>query len=314
MPEMPEVETTRRDLTKYLVGDKFTGEGFCDWKKMIKGEGFEKFFEELKGAKIESLDRRAKVLIINLSNNKSLLSHFKMTGHYLLMPDEDSFVPYTSVLISKKESAVADPHLRQGRKLPAKEAFKFYQKNWDRFIHVMFRLKTADLLYSDIRKFGWFKLVETAKLSLVPEIAELGPEPFSEEFTFEYLKKQFAKTNRKVKQVLMDQTEISGIGNIYADEILWEAKVHPEAPANKLSVWQIQAIYDAVKPVLEKGLKYVGSSIGEYRRIDNSFGKTQEYFNAYGREGLPCKRDGEILKKIKVGQRSAVFCPKEQKI
>jgi len=313
MPELPEVETTRKDLEKYLIGDNFTGEGFCDWKKMLDRPA-EKFFAELKGAKVEGLDRRAKILIINLSNHKSLVSHFKMTGHYLLMPDNSEYMPYAQVRPSSEEKTVSAPGLKLGRKKELKEAFKFYRTSWDPFIHILFRLKHSDLLYTDIRKFGWFKIVKTSDLPDLPEIKELGPEPFSNEFTMDYFKIKLGQTHRKIKQVLMDQNVVSGIGNIYADEILWEAKVHPEKPSSKLSVWEISAIFNAIKPVLEKGLKYVGSSIGEYRRIDNSLGKTQNYFNAYGRDGLPCKRDGTPMKKIVIGQRSAVFCPKEQKL
>ena len=313
MPELPEVETTKKDLEKWILNDTFTGEGFCDWKKMLNLP-IEKFFKELKDAKVKSLDRRAKIMLINLSNGKTLISHFKMTGHYLLVDDDPKFVPQVTIKHNKEFKSLPAPQVRLGRKKKVEEAFVHYQENYDPYIHVMFRLRHSDLLFSDLRKFGWFKLVDTDKIAKVKEIAELGPEPLYKGFTFEYLREKFAKTNRKVKQVLMDQTVISGIGNIYADEILWQAKVHPETPADKLSVWQTQAIFNAIRPELEKGLKFVGSSIGEYRRIDNSLGKTQEHFNAYGREGLPCRRDGEIMKRIVIGQRSAVYCPKEQQL
>jgi len=313
MPELPEVETTKRDMGKWIINDTFTGEGFCDWKKMLDRQA-EKFFAELKNAKVKSLDRRAKILAINLTSGFSLVSHFKMTGHYLLVDDDPKFIPYANIRPSKLNLAEPLMQIKQGRKKTIEEAFKFYRKTYDPFIHVLFRLKHSDLLYTDIRKFGWFKIVKTSDFANLPEIKELGPEPLSKDFTFEYLREKFAKTNRKVKQVLMDQTVVAGIGNIYADEILWAAKVHPEAPANKLSVWQIQAIFDAIRPELEKGIKNVGSSIGEYRRIDNSLGKTQNFFNAYGREGKPCRRCGSILKKVVIGQRSAVFCPQEQKL
>jgi len=247
VPELPEVETTKRDLEKWIIGDAFTGEGFCDWKKMLDRPA-EEFFALLKGAKVLSLERRAKILIINLSNKKSLVSHFKMTGHYLLVDDDPKFVPHTGVRPSKEDKATPFIQIRLGRKKPVEQAFKYYQETYDKFIHVLFRLRHSDLLYTDIRKFGWFKIVPTDKVAKVKEIAELGPEPFSKDFTFEYLRGQFAKSNRRVKQVLMDQTLVAGIGNIYADEILWAAKVHPEAPSNKLSVWQTQAIFNAIRP------------------------------------------------------------------
>ena len=187
------------------------------------------------------------------------------------------------------------------------------------YIHVMFKLSDGrQLAFSDLRKFGWIGLYENRNLKDLPEIRNLGIEPLSSDFTVKTLKDILSKTKKAIKSALMDQNLISGIGNIYSDEILWQAKIHPKIHANKLKDKEIKEIYRAIKEVLLKAIKHKGTTIPsraeEYRRPKGEKGGYQEERYVYHRTGELCLRCKHKIERMKIGQRSAHFCPRCQKI
>jgi len=169
----------------------------------------------------------------------------------------------------------------------------------------------ARLYFNDLRKFGWIKVISNIK----DQILKLGPEPFSKEFTTEYLKKIFSKTAKAIKLVLIDQEKIAGIGNIYASEALFEAQILPKKPAKKLRELEIERLRDSIIFVLEKGIKYGGSSVADeaYRQVDGTKGQMQKHFMVYERKGKQCLRCKAVIKKIRLGGRGTYYCPVCQK-
>jgi formamidopyrimidine-DNA glycosylase len=185
---------------------------------------------------------------------------------------------------------------------------KWEEDKMNSFIHVKFYLDNKKILaFSDLRKFAKIELYKTKDLKL-----NLGPEPLEKSFTFNKLKGVLKKG--KIKQVLMNQEVIAGIGNIYSDEILWYAKVHPEKDALKLTEKELREIYKAIKSVLKKGVELRGTSISDYRDVEGKKGKFADYRKAYRREGEKCYRCGEKIVRKKIGGRSSHFCPHCQRL
>jgi len=296
MPELPEVETTVQELKKEIVGLKIIGI-WSDWKKVIKNLSLEDFEKKIHGLAIRDIERRAKMLVFYLSQDKFLLAHQKMTGHFL---------------VGKWKF-----NERAKRKWEPQDKGPLEDKIND-YIHLVFFLSDGrKLAFSDLRKFGWIALYENKKPDDIPEIKNLGIDPLSKNFTPEKLRTLFAKTRKVTKQALMDQNLISGIGNIYSDEILWQAKIHPKTPANGLKSQKLKTLYQAIKDVLEKAVKFKGTTIAsraeEYRRPRGERGGYQERRYVYRRTGEPCFRCKTKIERIKIGQRSTHFCPQCQK-
>jgi len=294
MPELPEVETTVLDLQKKVLGRTFV-DVWSDFKKMIKKPNFEKFKKEIKGKKIQKIWRRGKNIIFNLSGGLSLLIHQKLTGHLLLGIWE----------------------LEKG-KWQAKIPGPLAEDPMNRFLHLMFWLDdgrhpptTQMLALSDLRKFAKVELLDQEELK--KELSSLGPEPLEKSFTFEKFKKTLESKKGKIKQVLMDQEIIAGIGNIYSDETLWEAKIHPFREISKLNEGEIKRIYGAMQKILKKAIEVKGESISDFRRISGEKGGFDPLRKVYRREGQKCSRCGTIIKRIKLAGRSAHFCPHCQK-
>ncbi len=179
--------------------------------------------------------------------------------------------------------------------------------------HVLFKLSdNRALVYEDIRKFGRLYLTDDLKKIL----NKLGPEPLDKNFSFSDFFNRLKK--RKLKALLLDQSFIAGIGNIYADEALWEAKLHPEKDAKSLNIHEAKALYDAIRSVLKKGIENKGTSLGKSRQnfsnVYKQFGKNQDHLKAYHRDGLPCKRCKKNMVSKKIAQRSSCFCPFCQKL
>ncbi len=291
MPELPEVETTIRGLKTKVLNRTFV-DVWSDWSKTVKRpKSFEQFKEEIKGRRIKRIWRRAKNIIFDLSNGYSLLIHQKMTGHLLVgkwARDNGKWNPI-------KGGALNDPY--------------------NRFLHIIFFLDNKKMLaLSDARKFAKIELWKTEDLLNSKEFKSLGPEPLDKIFTFERFKKALAGKRGKVKQVLMDQNVIAGIGNIYSSEALWRAKIHPEKNIAKLNEKELKLLYQAIKKVLELGIKLGGESFSDYRKPDGSKGDFDDERKAYQKEGEKCSRCGEKIKRLKVSQRSAFFCPACQKL
>jgi formamidopyrimidine-DNA glycosylase len=291
VPELPEVETIVRDLNKEVLSRTFF-DVWTDFKKMIKKpKSFEEFKKEIKGKKILNIRRRGKNIIFELSDNRSLLIHQKLTGHLLfgkwqfLNGDWQSLIP---------GPLSEDP--------------------MNKFLHLIFWLDDKrQLALSDLRKFAKVELIK--KEELEKELKSLGPEPLEKDFDFKKFKEQILKKKRgKIKQVLMDQEVIAGIGNIYSDEILWQAKVHPFKDIKRLSDEEIKEIYLAMREILKKAIAARGESISDFRRISGEKGGFDPLRKVYRREGEKCSRCGSIIKRIKLGGRSAHFCPNCQKL
>jgi len=289
MPELPEVETIVRDLNKTVLGRKIE-DIWSDFKRIIKKpKDFEEFKKKIKGKKIQKIWRRGKNIIFELSNNKILLIHQKLTGHLLLGK-------------WKLENRKWKPLLKGVLEEPV-----------NRFIHLMFYLdKGLMLALSDLRKFAKVELWDSEDLKESKEFKSLGPEPLEKSFTFEKFKRVLPKKG-KIKQVLMDQTVVAGIGNIYSDEILWAAKIHPFRDVSKLNEDELKRIHQAMRKILAKAIKLGGESISDFRRISGEKGYFDKERKVYRREGEKCSRCGTIIKRVKLVGRSAHFCPKCQK-
>lgn len=288
MPELPEVQTIVDDLNKKIVGRKITAAWF-DAPKIIKKPKSKDFEKNIKGAKILSVDRRAKNILIYLSGSRLLLIHQKMTGHLLVGKWQKTKSGWRSLLGGHFNEKVND------------------------YIHLILFLDNGKALaLSDLRKFAKVLLGPRKELEKMPDLEKLGVEPFSKEFTFTKFKSVVGKEKRKIKAVLMDQERIAGIGNIYSDEILWEAKVHPFRPANSLSDPELKKIYLAIEKILKKALKLRGTSTSDFRDTSGAKGGFGEVLNVYRREGELCPRCGNEIVRQKMGGRSAHFCPRCQ--
>ncbi len=285
MPELPEVETTANGLKPKVLNRAFVGL-WTDTPKIIKNSDFEK---TIKNRKILKVWRRAKNIVIDLTGGYSILVHQKMTGHLLFGKWELKDKKWEPV----EKGPLDDP--------------------MNRFIHVVFFLDNGAMIaLSDLRKFAKIELWKTHEL--IKEFKNMGPEPLDKDFTFEKFKAIMKKKKGKIKQVLMDQNVIAGIGNIYSSEALWQAKIHPLKDVSELSDEELSKLYKAIKKVLILGIKLGGESFSDYRKPDGRKGDFDSERKAYRREGQKCKRCGNIIKRIKVGQRSAFFCPYCQKL
>ncbi|TSD02417.1 MAG: hypothetical protein Athens071426_501 [Parcubacteria group bacterium Athens0714_26] len=291
MPELPEVQTTVNDLSRKIIGRRIIGV-WSDWSKALKGFSFDGFKKTVKNKKILSIKRRAKNILIYLSDDFLMLIHQKMTGHLLVGRWE---IDGKKIIPLGPKEAVSDPY--------------------NRFIHLIFYLDSGEMLaLSDARKFAKVLLDKKDKIENLPELKNLGPEPLGKNFTFDKFVKLINSEKRKIKQVLMDPEVIAGIGNIYSDEILWQSRIHPFKPANKLFKRELKKIYLAMQSILFKALKLRGTSISDYRDTAGKKGKYSDVRLVYRREGQPCPRcDGKIVR-VKMGGRSAHYCPVCQKL
>lgn len=292
MPELPEVETIVRDLNKSVKGLKITGV-WADRKKIIRFPEYEIFVSQIKNRKILKARRRAKYILVDLSRNKTLIIHQKISGHLL----------YGKWIIEKSIPRGIFP-----------DSLKNDPQN--RFIRLILYLNNKKQLgLSDLRRFAKGLLVDTDKVEELKEIKELGPEPLEKDFNFNKFKKVICKKRGKIKQVLMNPSVIAGIGNIYSDEILWYSKIHPLKRTEKLSENDLKNIYSSIKEILLTAIKAKGDSMQDYRTLSGELGGYQYKQKAYQMTGEKCSRkDGGIFKRIKVGGRSAHFCPVCQKL
>jgi len=233
-------------------------------------EKFKKLEKEIKGKKIQKIWRRGKNIIFELSDNFSLLIHQKLTGHLLYD--------------------------------------KWEKDKVNTYIHLKFFLDNEKVLaLSDLRKFAKVELWRTKDLK--KELSSLGPEPLARDFTFEKFREVLKGRQGKIKQVLMDQEVIAGIGNIYSDEILWRVRVHPFKRGAKLAEKELKNIYKNIKSVLKKAIELKGESISDYRDPSGRKGEFDKIRRVYRREGESCSRCGTTIKRAKLAGRSAHFCP-----
>jgi len=291
MPELPEVETTVRYLKDKIIGQKIVGLDF-DTPNLIKKPSPEELKRQIVGKKITKIERKGKNILIYLNQDYLLLIHQKLTGH---------------LLYGKWQK-------EKGKWLPQEKNSPLFLDRQNRFIHFLLFLANGKMLaLSDLRKFAKIIFAKKEEVLNSNDLKTLGPEPLSKEFTLTYFQKICRKSNKPIKTLLMDQKLISGIGNIYSDEILWQAKISPLRKANSLKEKEIKVIYQKIKVVLKEAIKLQGTSIVDYRKPDGAKGKMDKFLKVYRKEGQKCPRCQGIIKRVIINGRSAHFCPKCQK-
>ncbi|MEX1063892.1 MAG: DNA-formamidopyrimidine glycosylase [Candidatus Paceibacterota bacterium] len=291
MPELPEVETIVRGLNKKVRGLKITN-AWTDWAKTIKTHSLKAFVSEIKGRKILRAHRRAKYIMLDLSGGKTIIIHQKISGHLL----------YGKWRVSGKKVT------------PAIEG-PIKDDPYNKYIRFIIYLDNGYMLgLSDVRRFGKVFLGDTDDVESINEIGRLGPEPLEKGFTVKKFKELIKRRKGLIKKVLMDPFVIAGIGNIYSDEILWYAGIHPEKRVEKLKDKELEEIYRALVKVLRKAIDAKGDSQQDYRTLEGTFGNYQNMQKAYQRTDEKCqKKDGGAIKRIVINNRSAHFCPVHQK-
>jgi formamidopyrimidine-DNA glycosylase len=275
MPELPEIETVKLQLQKTLVGQKLLGVEVLS-PKIVKSD-----LTSLVNKKVEGIERLGKVLLISFGEKLNLGFHFKMTGQLVLV---------------EKGKRVVGGH----------PTVDFWGPMPSRHTRVIFKFDKGTLYFNDQRLFGW--------VEINPKFVDkLGPEPF--ELTKEKFVEIFSKPKKAIKLALMDQEKLSGVGNIYANDALWEAKIDPRTPSNKLSVEQLELLFEKTKLVLKEGIKYGGATAADAKYIDlhGLGGHYQDHFRVYDREGLPCLVCKTKIEKFVMGGRGTYYCPHCQK-
>ncbi len=292
MPELPEVETTILELKNKILSRIFL-DVWTDFPGMIKKpKSFGEFRKKIKGKKIKRIYRIGKNIIFDLSDNLSLLIHQKLTGHLLYGRWQ-----------------------RKNGKWEAEIEGPLKDDKMNKFLHLIFWLDSEkQLALSDLRKFAKVELWQKENLMESKGIKNIGLDPLDRDFTFEKFKKILKKKKGKIKQVLMDQSVIAGIGNIYSDEILFASRIHPLRRANELKDKELEKLYREIKRILKKAIELKGESISDYRIPNGEKGGFDKMRKVYRKKGEKCPRCGTIIRRIKVGGRSAHFCPKCQKL
>jgi formamidopyrimidine-DNA glycosylase len=291
MPELPEVETVISDLNKKIKGETIVG-FWSDWQKAIKGKNLEQFKKEIKNRKILNARRIGKNIFLDLSGNKTLYLHLKMTGHLLVK------FPIKSKI-----------------KNPKLENKNYFNDRVNQYIHHIFYLKSGRTLeFSDMRKFAKIILDDTEKINNLKEIKSLGIDAMDEKFDFKKFQEILnKKPKNKIGMILMEQNLIAGIGNIYRSEILFDAGVNPLKIINKIKIGERKKIFHSIKKILKLAIKYRGTSDSDYRDTSGAPGNFQKIIRVYGRGNAKCRKCGIMIKRLKLGQRSLFFCPRCQK-
>lgn len=287
MPELPEVETIRVGLDKLLPGLKITGVDF-DWPKSFPNAPSDvKRF--LIGAKILDIKRRGKVLVVELNSKYSLVIHLKMTGQL--------------VYVGKERFGAGHPTDSLIGQLP------------DKSTRVIFSFSNgAKLFFNDQRKFGWMRLIPTAEVSNIDFLKKIGPEPLAADFSATDFREHIRRrANTSIKAALLDQTVIAGVGNIYADESLWGAKIHPATPVKNISDSKLKNLFKELQFVLRLSIEKGGSTDRNYVNHEGKLGSYLSFARVFRRQGQPCPRCGTEIVKIRVAGRGTHICPKEQK-
>ncbi len=278
MPELPEVETIKLGLQKHLVGHTIKDITLL-LPKQFRGDKSLAI-----GAKIVGVRRFGKGLVIDLDNEFSIAIHVKMTGQLLYKGTE---VP---------------------KETKGSEVFNLP----DKYTHIVFHMDNgAVLYYRDVRQFGWVQVLPTDEISKHRFFSSLGKEPLKD-LTLIDFKALLHKVKTPVKILIMDQSKIAGIGNIYANDALYLAKIHPARPASSLSDKEVKELFNAIETVLKKGIETGGASERDYVDALGGKGTYQNFFLVYKKNGQPCKRCGTIIERIKLGGRGTFFCPKCQ--
>ena len=270
MPELPEVETTARGLRPRLVGRTITAAGEIDWPRMLPNVDPAELATALPGRRVEAVDRRGKYLILRLSAETTLVIHRKMSGNLVLRPAGHPRERHTHLVLTFDDG--------------------------------------TELHFVDPRKFGrihYFRSPEELEAFLA---ARLGPEPL-DDLTPVRLAALVRGRRRRLKSLLLDQSFLAGLGNLYADEALWLARLHPERSADSLSPAEIRRLADSIRTVLERAIERRGTSFSSYLDAEGAPGENQLHLLVYGRAGQPCQRCGCAIERRVTAQRGTWFCP-----
>ncbi len=269
MPELPEVETVRAGLSPRLVGRRFEDIRILD-SRLTRPVDPAEVAAELTGERVRAVDRRGKYLIVRFESGLVLLIHLRMTG----------------TLVHSRNGAPAESHVRAVVRLD----------------------DGSDVVYRDIRRFGTWLVLRADELDAYLA-ARLGREPLEASFAARDLGERLAARKLPLKAALLDQRTVAGVGNIYADEALWRARLHPARPAGELDTRELRALHRGLRGALEAGIERQGATLRDYRTPDGIAGTMQHEFNVYGRAGEPCPRCGTPIAKTRLGGRGTWFCP-----
>jgi formamidopyrimidine-DNA glycosylase len=270
MPELPEVESVRRQLAPVLEGRRFERVEVAD-PRLTRPADPALVARTLEGERVAALDRRGKYLIVRFESGRALLIHLRMTG---------------SLQHAPRGAATDDPYRRAVVRLD----------------------DGSDVAYRDVRRFGTWELLERGE-EVAFLAARLGAEPLARSFTAARLAQRLAGRRAPVKAAILDQRTLAGVGNIYADEALWYARVHPLREARSLDEGETAALHRGIRKALARGIERQGSTLRDYRLPDGTNGSMQHEFNVYGREDEPCPRCGTPIEKIRIGGRGTWYCP-----
>lgn len=295
MPELPEVETTTRGMRENVIGLTIT-DFWCGWDNILRGVSPKDLKKSVVGQSFTSVNRRGKNILAEITGGYTLIMHMKMTGHFM----------YGKYAYSKKDnswrperagSALSDPY--------------------NRFVHVVFTLSDGmHLVFCDARKFGKIEIIKTSEVVSHVRVGALGPEPLDRDFTLEVFKSRLLKKEKQIiKKVLLDQTVIAGIGNIYADESLHLAGILPSRLVGMINPKELRLLYSAIITSLEKGLRLGGDSTSDYRNILGERGESHHTHNVYRQTGQTCtkRKCKGIIKRTVVAARGTHFCSDCQK-
>ncbi|HET9162687.1 MAG TPA: bifunctional DNA-formamidopyrimidine glycosylase/DNA-(apurinic or apyrimidinic site) lyase [Solirubrobacterales bacterium] len=285
MPELPEVETVCRQLEPELEGRRIESLEVLDprWCRPLPPAELE---ATVGGRRIERLGRRGKYLLLGLDGGRTLVMHLRMTGNLVLVEGDEKLDPSEGMRLYEGERSTSERHLR------ARFVLEDGREVW----------------FTDPRRFGEALLLDDEELD-AHFASRLGLEPFSPEFTPGALGEIAANRNVPLKSFLLDQKGIAGVGNIYADEALFRARLHPLSPAGSMKAEHLEALRDAVVEALEAGIEGGGASIDDYRDGRGEKGRMQDEFLVHTREGEPCPRCDGTVERIVVSGRSTYFCP-----
>jgi formamidopyrimidine-DNA glycosylase len=274
MPELPEVETVRRRLEPVLTGRRFEHVEIDD-ERLTRPLAPWSVVQQLEGERVAALERRGKYLVVRFDSGRRLLIHLRMTGSLRHTPNGE---------------LEEDVHRR-----------------------ALVRLDDgSSVTYRDVRRFGTWLVVESDELDAYLD-ARLGREPLERGFGPKLLAGRLAGRRAPVKAALLDQRTLAGMGNIYADEALWRARIHPLRAAGELEPNEIQRLHRAIRAALEAGIARQGATLRDYAKPDGSSGRMQHEFKVYAREGEPCSRCGTPIEKIRTAGRGTWYCPRCQR-
>jgi formamidopyrimidine-DNA glycosylase len=264
MPELPEVETIRNELSPWVVGQRFTKVAILD-SKLVCGDSVEEVRRGLIGQEVESLERRGKYLIFHMSNDRSLIMHLRMTGSLLLNPKETD------------RYARAVFHLSNGRRI----------------------------VFSDRRRLGLIRLLDDANTV----VCKLGPEPLDESFTADILEQKLSRHHIPIKAALLDQCIVAGIGNMYADEALFAARINPLRKADDLSTVEVRTLHNCIRRILGAAIGNKGASVDTYVRPEGGLGTAHFDFKVAHKRDALCPICGHAIERLVVQNRGSYFCP-----